>query len=218
MIMSLSLPPLDRRRRLAGIIFIGAFIGILYQMPLQLRLLEPHWLDATAIDRAVPLTEWTIWLYCSYYVFLFLPFVFCRDDVRAARVLYSLMAAAMIACVIFLLWPTRAESQHVSYDGLTGLLWRFVQGVDRPGNYFPSLHVANACIVARALAREGRSWRTIAPIWAFAIIVSTVTTKQHFFIDIPAGIALGWFCVKLVRKLVVIDARRWPLLYRQEQE
>jgi membrane-associated phospholipid phosphatase len=216
--MSLVLPSLERRRRFAGMIFIGAFIGILYQMPLQLHLFDPHWLQATAIDRAIPLTEWTIWFYCSYYIFLFIPFVICRDDARVARVLYALMAAAIIACIIFLLWPTRAESQNVSYDGLTGLLWSFVQSVDRPGNYFPSLHVANACIVACALTREGRAWRTVAPLWAFAIIVSTVTTKQHFFIDVPAGIALGWFCTKLIRKVVVIDSRRWPAIYRQEQE
>ncbi len=216
--MSLALPSLERRRRIAGMIFIGAFIGILYQMPLQLHLFAAHGLEATAIDRAIPFTEWTIWFYCSYYIFLFLPFAISRDDARVARVLYALMAAAIIACIIFLLWPTRSENQVVSYDGLTGLLWRFVQAVDRPGNYFPSLHVANAFIVARALTREGRAWRYIAPLWACAIVVSTVTTKQHFFIDVPAGIALGWFCSKLIRKTVVIDSRRWPMIYRQEQE
>jgi membrane-associated phospholipid phosphatase len=214
----LHLPPLERRRRIAGMIFIGAFIGIFYQMPLQLRIFEPHYLEATAIDRAIPFVEWTVWFYCSYYIFLFLPFAVCKDDIRPARALYSLMAAAMIACLIFVLWPTRAVDQVVSYDGPTGLLWNLLQAVDRPGNYFPSLHVANACIVARALTREGGRWRWIAPLWAFAIIVSTVTTKQHFFIDVPAGIFLGWFCVKLVRKVVVIDSRRWPLIYRQEQE
>lgn len=205
--MQLLLPPLTRKRRIPAMIFIAVFIGVLYQFPIQVRLFDPTRLWPTAIDRAVPFVDWTIWLYCSYYIFLFLPFVVCRDPVRAARVLYGLMANSILGGLIFLLWPTAGEVQQPLLEGISGLLWSALLNADRPTNYFPSLHVANACICAVALSREKNAWRYVAPVWTLLIVVSTVTTKQHFVIDLPAGMVLAAFNFWLVRKGIRIQVR-----------
>ena len=188
-------------------IFIAVFIGVLYQFPIQVRLFNATPLWPTAIDREIPFMDWTIWLYCSYYVFLFLPFWLCRDQLRAARALYGLMANSILGGLIFLVWPTSGALQHPDMEGLSGLLWNALLSADRPTNYFPSLHVANACICALALGREKNAWRYFAPLWTLLIVISTVTTKQHFFIDLPAGMVLAAFCYWLVRKGVRIEAR-----------
>jgi len=196
--MALVLPPLTRRHRVPAAIFSGVFIGALYELPLHVRVFPATRLWPTFVDNAVPFLDWTVWIYCSYFVFLFLPFAVCRDDARAARVLYGLMANSVLAGVVFLVWPTTGVVQQPVMRGVSGLLWSALLTVDRPANYFPSLHVANVCVCALALSREGNTWRRVAVVWTTLIVVSTLTTKQHFFIDLPAGLSLGAFCFWLV--------------------
>jgi membrane-associated phospholipid phosphatase len=173
--------------------FIVSFIAVFYVVPMHVRLVQPVQVAPTAIDRAVPFLEWTIWIYVSYFLFLFVPVAVCRDEARVTRVLYALALNSVLAGVIFLAWPTQLTAQQPAGGGLTGLLWRALLTVDRPVNCVPSLHVANACVCAFALQHEGRRWRSLAPVWLALIMLSTLTTKQHVVIDIAAGVLLAAF-------------------------
>jgi len=195
----LALPPLSRARRLPAALFIAAFVAALYLLPLHVRFVQPTPLSHTALDHAVPFLDWTIWIYYSYGVFLLLPFAVCRDDERAARALSALMASSIVAALIFLVWPTSGVVQQPTIGGISGLLWDGLLAVDRPTNFFPSLHVANTCICAFALRRESNLWRYVAPVWALLIAVSTLTTKQHFAVDLLGGAMLAGVSVWLTR-------------------
>jgi membrane-associated phospholipid phosphatase len=179
--------------RVQSALFIASFIAVFYVVPMHVRFVQPTHLVPTAVDRAVPFLEWTIWIYVSYFVFLFVPFVACRDEPRVVQVLYALALNSVVAGVIFLAWPTEGAVQQPTGEGLTGFLWQALLTVDRPVNCAPSLHVANACVCAFALQREGTAWRYVAPVWLALIMLSTLTTKQHFFIDLPAGALLAAF-------------------------
>jgi membrane-associated phospholipid phosphatase len=178
---------------------------------MHIRLVQPTPLHPTALDRAVPFLDWTIWIYYSYAVFLLLPFAVCRDEEDAARACYRLMTNSMLAGLIFLVWPTSGVVQQPAVGGTSGLLWSVLLTVDRPTNYFPSLHIANTCICAFAVGRERGAWRPVALVWALLIIVSTVTTKQHFVIDLPGGAALAACSVWLVHRGVRVERppRQW---------
>jgi hypothetical protein len=119
---------------------------------------------------------------------------------------------SILAGLIFVLWPTSGVAQQPTIGGVSGLLWTALLTVDRPVNFLPSLHVANACICGFAMGREPNAWRYVAPIWALLIVVSTLTTKQHFVVDLPAGAALAGLSVWLVHKGVRVETgRSWPL-------
>jgi membrane-associated phospholipid phosphatase len=77
--------------------------------------------------------------------------------------------------------------------------WRLLLSVDTMVNALPSMHVAHTCLAAVALGSRNRLWRIIAPMWAAMIIASTLTTKQHYAIDLPGGMALAAICFVLVR-------------------
>ena len=186
-------PRLTRMDRLRAALFIVSFIGVFYVVPMHVHFVEPTQLVPTAVDRAVPFLEWTIWIYASYFVFLVMPFAVCRDEARVMRVLYALALNSTLAGAVFLAWPTQGVVQQPSADGLTGLLWHALLTVDRPLNCAPSLHVANACVCAFALQREGAKWCYGAPVWLALILLSTLTTKQHFFIDISTRALLAMF-------------------------
>jgi hypothetical protein len=64
---------------------------------------------------------------------------------------------------------------------------------DNPANCMPSLHVVIAtCIACFCIerARHG-ALRIAGPIWAATVMFTTLTTKQHYVIDIPTGIVAG---------------------------
>jgi len=197
-----------RMGRVKAALFIVSLIAVFYVVPMHVRIVQPMQLVPTAIDRAVPFLEWTIWIYISYFVFLLVPFVVCRDENRVSGALYALALNSVLAGAVFLAWPTQVAVQQPSGGGLTGFLWQALLTVDRPVNCVPSLHVANACVCAFVLQREETAWRYGAPVWLALIMLSTLTTKQHFFIDIVAGALLAAFSVWCVGQPTTLSSAR----------
>ena len=197
--MRLRLPLVHDGNRLVAVVAGGVLIVALYLLPSRLQLFPVITLDRSFIDGGVPFVQWTIWFYISEYPFMFLAVWLGRDDRERSRLFYAFILVAAIGLVIFILWPTAVARESPGSDGVTGLLWRWLYSVDTPANALPSLHVANTCLAAARLRRFGRGWQVIAPVWAVLIVVSTLTTKQHYAIDIAGGIALAAVCFILVR-------------------
>ncbi len=72
---------------------------------------------------------------------------------------------------------------------------------DSPSNCFPSMHVALAwsigltwiCYLQNRWAQAG------VLLWALGVSVFTLTTKQHYIVDVPAGFIVGagaWYIVR----------------------
>jgi membrane-associated phospholipid phosphatase len=194
----LSLPLLKRGAR--GLVIVGGGLAIvgLYALSARLNHGEPTRLVESAIDSWIPFLPWTIWIYISDYPLLMLA-ILLPNDRRRSEAAYGLLLAALIGFVIFTLWPTSIIRSSPSFAGITGLLWKLVYAIDTTTNACPSLHVANTCIAARALYGEGGAWRVLAPVWAGSVILSTLTTKQHYFVDVPAGVLVGIACIAITR-------------------
>lgn len=147
---------------------------------------QPQLLQPSPIDRAIPFLPWTIAVYLSQFVFLFLTLRWQRD----ARVYVPMAIATLISCAIFIFYPTTIARPPVD-NAAFGALWLF----DVPENCFPSLHVSLAIIAASYWPR--RRWIGIA--WAIAIAISTMTTKQHYFVDVAGGIVVGFLATLPLR-------------------
>ena len=200
--MQLRLPLVHRGNRLVAVVFGGALVIALYLLPSRLELRPAITLDRSFIDDWVPFLGWTIWVYLSEYPLMVLAIWLGTDDRERSRLFYAFILAAVIALAIFILWPTAVARESPGSDGVTGLLWRWLYSVDTPANALPSLHVANTCLAATCLRRCGRAWQIVAPIWAALIVLSTLTTKQHYAIDIAGGVALAAFSYVAVRACV----------------
>ncbi len=195
----LRLPLIDRRLRIPAIIGGGLLLVVLFMVPARIHLGQPTVLDRSVVDDAIPFLEWTIWVYASYYPFLILAVWLPRDDRRRSDAVYGLLLAAAIGLIIFTLWPTTILRESPSLAGATGVPWRLLFSVDTMVNALPSMHVTHTCIAAVALGSRSRLWRIIVPVWATMITLSTLTTKQHYAIDLPGGLALAAVCFVLVR-------------------
>lgn len=203
----LRFPLVDRRLRVLAIVGGGLLLAALFALPARFHLGQPTILDRSIVDDAIPFLDWTIWIYVSYYPFLILAIWLPHNDKLRSDAVYGLLLAGTIGLIIFALWPTSIAREAPSLAGATGFVWRLLFSVDTMVNALPSMHVADTCLAAVALGSRNRIWRVIAPAWATLIVLSTLTTKQHYAIDIPGGFALAAVCFILVR--VGVEYPRW---------
>jgi hypothetical protein len=72
------------------------------------------------------------------------------------------------------------------------LLYRFCYNFDSGNNTFPSQHINLSALCGLVLLHSGykRSGKLLL-LWSVLIAASTLTTKQHFQIDIPAALLLA---------------------------
>lgn len=74
---------------------------------------------------------------------------------------------------------------------------------------FPSLHAANAAVLAWAYAKLGRlGW----PLMALNVLMvaSAVVVGGHYVVDVVAGLAIAFLCVRLATHLQAAIERRCP--------
>lgn len=147
-----------------------------------------------ALDRAVPLRPAWALVYGSLYLFLILlPVFVVRQEGQIRRTVLAYLTVWITAYVCFLLYPTMAaRPAKVVGEGFAVWGLRFLYSADPPYNCFPSLHVAHSFVSALACYRVHRGVGIAAALCASLVGISTLLTKQHYVLDVAAGISLAW--------------------------
>jgi membrane-associated phospholipid phosphatase len=105
------------------------------------------------------------------------------------------LIATQLLCVCgFLIVPLRFSFDRPHAGGLFGALMSF----DRLFNQAPSLHVALTAVLWVAYGRHFKGsilWAIRG--WFVLMALSTLTTYQHHFIDVPTGLWVGLFATML---------------------
>ncbi len=150
------------------------------------------------IDQWLPVVPASAWVYFSLWVYICLPSSLMS---QAKELGYYLMGAALLSGIglaIFYCFPTAVPNWGIDWSLYPTL--QFLKESDASGNACPSLHVAFAVYAGLWLARMfrllsiGGAWHWVNVSWCVWIIVSTMTTKQHVFIDVLCGTVLGFCC------------------------
>lgn len=151
---------------------------------------EYHDVPQVPFFDELPLLPWTIVVYNSVFIVAILGIWLLPGDGRAKRYCLAAILAYSINYAIFALWPTRIDRAPLPESG-SPWLWamRLTRDADGPYTCFPSLHMTN-CTLAVLGLRGTRLFRGFI-IWSAAIALSTLTTDQHLFLDLPAGVATG---------------------------
>lgn len=148
-----------------------------------------------ALDRALPLVpSWAI-VYGALYLFLILlPIFVVRQDELIRRMVYAYLLIWITAYVFFfVVYPTAApRPDKVSGEGFAVWGLRTLYSSDPPYNCFPSLHVAHSFVSALACSRVHRPLGIVAMISATLVALSTLFTKQHYVLDVVAGVLLAF--------------------------
>jgi membrane-associated phospholipid phosphatase len=172
-----------------SLLFCGPYFLIGHFPVFPVRVLPLTWVDRAAGFHPY---EW-VWVYQSVYVPVnVIPWLARRRE-ELARYARGFAVLSAVSFVVFFFYPVRAPKPPVA--DATGMYWLLLQ-YDAPQNAFPSLH---AGLLVFTLCFGRRIFRGQLPpglgvvclAWAGLILCGTLTTKEHYFVDIVAGAALG---------------------------
>lgn len=185
-----------RRRDVLLAAVLGTSVHVLaYFLANHFPRREATELAMTAFDRAVPFIPWTVFFYVSDYVLVILTFLLCRTRDNALRFFFAQMSVILFATAthwaVPIAFPRELYPLPPDISTLPHLALNFVRGVDAPTSCVPSLHVADSMLAAFLMRRERAKLFPWLMTWAVAIAISTLTTKQHYLVDVITGIALA---------------------------
>jgi membrane-associated phospholipid phosphatase len=161
-------------------------------------ILPPRELSLTWIDTAVPFVPESVLVYISEYFYFAFVYILLGNSDNINKYLYSFFSLQAVSCAIFVVFPTiyPRELHPVPADTPEWLqsIWIWLRTQDAATNCLPSLHVSSVYLSAFAFLSEGKKrhfW--VFFIWSTLITLSTMTTKQHYLVDLIAGVLLAVF-------------------------
>lgn len=157
------------------------------------------------IDRIIPFSpEWE-YIYFLIFHLGFLPVIVIRDDQIIWQTGKAYGFALFVAYAIFLVFPTEITRPHFQIASFVQWGARLNYFIDAPHNCFPSIHLTLAFLSSFIIRKVSKIYGNIAIVLAVLIGYSTLAVKQHFFIDVIAGIALGFISYKLFVRNIIIQ-------------
>lgn len=204
----MTLPDLVTDRRSKWIYFFVGGIStlVLYQLTNRVHLTEPALLKFDFIDKIMPFWPWTVWFYFTEYVIFFCAYFGLRKKENVTRYFYSYMAILLFSVIIFVIFPVTFPRADYPTEGITiseKALDFLRTHMDSPANCLPSLHVSSCFISAFCFWGESRKRAIIYTFWSGMVAISTMTTKQHYWIDVWTAFILTivayWFFFYRVR-------------------
>jgi membrane-associated phospholipid phosphatase len=154
----------------------------------------------TWVDDAIPFWPWTSWCYLPFYAAIFLMAIAGFRRRRLFNLtLHSVLLVMFVGALGHLLIGAEYPRPILRppYPNLSVAFMAWVQHIDRPGNVFPSLHVAHTTMLSVLLMRDRPRLGRIALVMATLLALSTLTTKQHFMADVISGYILAFLGVGL---------------------
>jgi hypothetical protein len=156
---------------------------------------------------------WTAVIYLfGGFLMPFLPFAYNRTWDRLGFVLTTYGMASSISFVAYALVPLSITRPPFPPTGVGNRLMRCGLSVDNEVNCLPSFHVVFAVLGALLVAHGGASRGMRFATWALAVAVclTTITTGQHYLVDVPGGVATAVASYALARRVCkasVVSAR-----------
>lgn len=157
------------------------------------------------LDKYIPFNRHWVWAYYLYFPFILLPILFLRDSRELFQAFIFYCITAGITLTIFALWRTGMYRPEIAADDLSARLLKGIYAKDYPYNCFPSQHVAYSFTATLVFFRRKRLYGWLALVIALLISMSTLFIKQHWFIDVPAGILVAFLAYLITYKMIFGD-------------
>jgi membrane-associated phospholipid phosphatase len=133
-----------------------------------------------------------------------LPFYYNWDWPKLRFVLACYALSSALAFVCYCAWPVSIVRPPFDGLGLGDWLMRQVLSADQEANCFPSSHAYYA-VLGAILVRHGGAGRAVSALvgsLAAAVCATTVTTGQHYVMDVAGGVAVAVASYAAVRFLL----------------
>ena len=189
---------------------------LLYLASNRYHFIEPRMLPMSWVDFAVPFVPKSVWIYASESMLFTVVYITCKNISNLNKYIYSFLTLQAVSVLIFWFWPTTYPRDQfplpVDLDALTFYLFDSLRHADTPANCCPSLHVSSCYLSSFIFLDEQRGKFLFFFLWATAVAVSTLTTKQHYLIDVVTGflmaVVMYWIFHRQVNYRDTLQANR----------
>lgn len=166
----------------------------------QLIVAGAHHYDLTStFDRKVPFIKEWVYIYLICFLFWAMNYILMVREGRKEWFQFATadMMSRLFCGIIFIVLPTTNVRPNIVGNDLSSWLMRFVYWIDSPTNLFPSIHclVSWFCFIGIRKSKKIPSWYKIfSLVFAILVCMSTQFTKQHYIVDVIAGIVIAELC------------------------
>ena len=185
---------------------------------------DNYWATQTVIDDYIPFCKYFIIIYDAWAPLLVVLglYLIVKDPEGYRRYMWSLIftyAASTLFCVLV---PNGQDLRPAVVEGSDLFAWivRLTYAADTNTNVFPSVHVVGVLSALFAVYHTPGlrkwTWRAGTTALGVIIIAATLLVKQHAFIDILAGLAVG--AIGYVVVYVIIGGRRDKRIHETKKE
>jgi hypothetical protein len=149
-------------------------------------------------EHSIPFLAWTIVPYWSTDILYAASLFLCRTRDELNTHAKRLLAVQIFSVAAFLVYPLRFSFERPAVTGLFGSMFNSLRAFDQPFNQAPSLHLGIGMVLwVRYSAHLTGVRRVLLQAWLILAGISTLTTWQHHFIDLPSGILAGVIAIGL---------------------
>ena len=164
------------------------------------QLKEKHDLSLE-FDHRIPVVSWFIYIYFLCYLFWIFNILLSGKISKEHfyKVITTSFISITICGIIFIIFPTTIQRPEIKTVGISTFLLNYLYHIDHPVNLFPSIHCLSSWLAYIAIRnqKEISIWyRLFSFAFAVLVFISTQVLKQHYIIDVLAGIILVeivWF-------------------------
>jgi membrane-associated phospholipid phosphatase len=167
----------------------------IYLIPQHYPIFPVTAMQLLRIDRMIPFMPSSVYLYESLYLIMPVAPWLMKTKAELSQYSKGIILMNIVGFGFFFFVPTLVLRPTDVQD--TNMLYRLLIHLDNPLNAFPSLHVAFAlfhaacCHIIFSASAKSRALQGFFWLWAVGIMVSTLLTKQHVFVDALGGAILG---------------------------
>ena len=175
-----------------------------YQVPKWFEDISKAYSPSIALDHKIPFVP----LFMIIYVLAFFQWINALLVIMHSKketgykYCSAIMIGSLIGFVIFLVYPTTIVGRPtLEPDSLLNIFVNFIFSYDTPTNAFPSFHCFCSTISVFAIkeAINNKKYTIFNCVFSILVFASTLFTKQHFIIDVPAGIILAIFSIYITK-------------------
>ncbi|KPU27824.1 hypothetical protein TR13x_00195 [Caloranaerobacter sp. TR13] len=158
------------------------------------------------LDNYIPFISWMVIPYVLWYLYIWITLLYLLIKDKKLFVTHSIavILGQTISLIIFLLYPTYVIRPEVVGNDIFSKLIILIYTNDNPVNAFPSIHVLQSVLTHMAILNIKdikKSTKIFSYIFSTMVILSTITIKQHYVIDVVGGYLLATICAKFVYEI-----------------
>lgn len=193
-----------KKNKYVLLIVVLIMLKVMYLVINTLDMREHHLISH--LDNYVPFISWMAIPYVLWYFYIWgtLLYLLIKDKNLFITHSIAVILGQTISLIIFLIYPTYVIRPEVVGSDIFSKLVILIYSNDNPVNAFPSIHVLQSVLTHVAILNLKdikKSTKIFSYIFSTMVILSTITIKQHYVIDVVGGYLLATICAKFAYEI-----------------